>query len=103
MMTCIHVPLIVTDDRPVLTQLLQLQTRDKKPIRLLQDIVPYYGTFGTCLLDDENGVKMRIIESNHKSVEDKTTAIFTKFIEGKIVFLSQTCIHVHVVTPVACS
>ena len=82
-----HVPLIVIDDRPVLTQLLQLQTRDRKPIRLLQDIVPHYGTFGTCLLDDENGVKMHIIESNHRSVEGKTTAIFTKFIEGEIVYM----------------
>ena len=80
-----HVPLIVIDDRPVLTQLLQLQTRDRKRIRLLQDIVPHYATFGTCLLNDENGVKMHIIESNHRSVEEKTTAIFTKFIEGEIV------------------
>lgn len=89
-----HVPLIVTDDRPVLTQLLQLQTRDRKPIRLLQDIAPHYAKFGTCLLDDEEGVKMSIIESDHSSVEKRTTAIFTKFIEGEIVLLSQTCIHV---------
>ena len=78
-----HVLLFITDDRPGLTQLQHLQTGDKKPIRLLQDIEPRYIAFGTCLLADENGVKMSTIKSDHKSVEEKTTAIFSQFLRGE--------------------
>lgn len=98
MLTCptvcdnMHVPLIITDDRPGLTQLQHLQTGDKKPIRLLQDIEPRYAVFGTCLLADENGVKMSTIKSDHNSVEERTTAIFSQFLRGEILWLSQTCI-----------
>lgn len=80
------------DDRPGLTQLQQLHTRKGKPVRLLQDIAPRYAAFGTCLLADENGVKMSAINNDHRSVEEKTTAIFTKFLEGEITLLYRTCI-----------
>lgn len=79
-----YVLLIIIGDRPGLTQLQHLQTRDREPIRLLQDIVPRYGAFGTCLLADENGIKMTAIESDYRSAEEKTNAIFTKFLEGEL-------------------
>lgn len=86
-----HMPSGITDDRPGLTQLQQLQTRGGKPIRLLEGIVPRYGVYGTCLLADDDGVKMSIIKHNHKSDDEITTAIFEKFLQGEIVFLSPTC------------
>ena len=74
------------DDRPGLTQLQQLQSRDGKPIKLLQVIGPHYSTFGTCLLADEDGTKMATIKSDHRTVEEKTREIFTKWLLGKIFF-----------------
>lgn len=81
-------PSIITDDRPGLTLLQQLPTRGKEPIRLLEGIVPQYTAYGLCLLADDDGVKMRMIELNHKSADEIMTAIFEKFLQGKIVFSS---------------
>ena len=71
------------DDRPGLTELPQFQTRDGKHINLLQSIAPHSDDFGTCLLADDNGVKMAALKTDHRSVEQVTRHIFIEWLVGK--------------------
>lgn len=63
------------DDRPGLTELSQFQTRHGKLINLIQNIGPHADKFGTCLLVDNDGVKMTTLRTDHRSVEQVTTDI----------------------------
>ena len=71
------------DDRPGMTELPQIQTRDGKHINLLQSIGPHADKFGTCLLVDYDGVKMSTLKTDHRSVEQVTRQIFIEWLQGK--------------------
>ena len=66
--------------------LLKLKTTkgaDGKPLKIVQKIAAHdYTTFGMCLLQDENGEEVALIEKNHisKGAESVTQAILQKWL-----------------------
>ena len=56
---------------------------DGKPLKIVQKIAAHdYTTFGMCLLQDENGEEVALIEKNHinKGAESVTQAILQKWL-----------------------
>ena len=51
-------------------------------MNLLQQIGPKCDLFGTCLLEDEHGVKMGTIRADTHSVEGKMRDIITTWLQG---------------------
>ena len=68
-------------------QLLEFTTKDGDSINILQNIGDKYQSFGICLLDDKQGAKLGAIQSDHRTIESKLTDIFTKWLQGKYMYL----------------
>ena len=52
---------------PTLLKLKTMKGADGKPLKIVQKIAAHdYTTFGMCLLQDENGEEVDIIEKDHK-------------------------------------
>ena len=74
---------IHADAVPTLLKLTTMKGADGKPLRIVQTIAAqHYVTFGMCLLQDENGVVVDLIERNHisKGAEGVTRAIIQKWL-----------------------
>ena len=70
------------DDQPGLTQLQSFTTKNGKSINLMEVIGVQYESFGTCLLDDDLGVKVGAIKADLRSVDGIMREIFTKWLRG---------------------
>ena len=57
--------------RPTLPELLRLTCADEKKINIAKQIGDEYKTFGTLLLNDDNGKKVTSMESRHQSDPSK--------------------------------
>ena len=54
---------------------------DGKPLKIVQKIAAHdYTTFGMCLLQDENGEEVDIIEKDHNGAESVTKEILKKWL-----------------------
>ena len=72
-----------TDATPTLLKLKTMRGADGKPLKIIQTIAAGdYITFGMCLLQDENGMEIELIEKDHKQdgVESVTQAILKKWL-----------------------
>ena len=68
---------------PTLLKLKTMKGADGKPLKIVQRIASHdYTTFGMCLLQDENGEEVALIEKNHinKGAESVTQAILQKWL-----------------------
>ena len=67
---------------PTLLKLKTMKGADGKPLKIVQTIAAHdYTTFGMCLLQDENGEEVDLIEKNHgRRAEYVTRAIIQKWL-----------------------
>ena len=68
---------------PTLLKLKTMKGADGKPLKIVQKIAAHdYTTFGMCLLQDENGEEVDLIEKDHinKGSESVTQAILQKWL-----------------------
>ena len=86
-----ELPLI--GDKPTLLQLVNMKWVDGKPLNIIGQIAANYYTFGMNLLQDENGVKVDVIEADHKGAEAITRAILKKWLSDG----GPTCTYQHLV------
>ena len=69
---------------------------DEKPLKIVQKIAAHdYTTFGMCLLQDENGEEVALIEKDHlsKGAESVTQAILQKWLTSD----APTCTYQHLI------
>ena len=81
---------------PTLLQLKTMKGADGKPMKIVQKIAARdYTTFGMCLLQDENGEEVDLIEKDHisKGAENVTKAILQKWLTSD----SPTCTYQHLI------
>ena len=72
-----------TGTGPTVLKIKTMKGADGKPLNIVQKIAAGdYMTFGMCLLQDENGHEVELIERNHshKGVERVTLAIIIKWL-----------------------
>ena len=70
-------------DKPKLTELQQFTKSDGSVVNILKRIAAAdYSDFGTCLLRDDDGSKMAIIQKNQNSVEDRVRQIVVHWLAG---------------------
>ena len=68
---------------PTLLKLKTMKGADGKPLKIVQKIAAHdYTTFGMCLLQDENGEEVALIEKDHiiRGAESVTQAILQKWL-----------------------
>ena len=68
---------------PTLLKLKTMKGADGKPLKIVQTIAAHdYTTFGMCLLQDENGEEVALIEKDHisKGAASVTEAILQKWL-----------------------
>ena len=65
------------------------KTNDGRTINIVTRIGSKYQDFGICLLDDNDGGKMAIID-DHRNSETKLNTIIKKWLAGKCVILHTT-------------
>ena len=85
-----------TDPTPTLLKLKTMRGADGKPLKIIQAIAAGdYITFGMCLLQDENGMEIELIEKDHKQdgVESVTQAILKKWLTCG----APTCTYQHLI------
>ena len=73
----------VGSDTPTLLKLMKMKGADGKPLKIVQKIAAHdYTTFGMCLLQDENGEEVALIEKDHiiRGAESVTQAILQKWL-----------------------
>ena len=73
----------VGSDTPTLLKLKTMKGADGKPLKIVQKIAAHdYTTFGMCLLQDENGEEVDLIEKDHisKGAESVTKEILKKWL-----------------------
>ena len=73
----------VGSDTPTLLKLKKMKGADGKPLKIVQKIAAHdYTTFGMCLLQDENGEVVALIEKDHiiRGAESVTQAILQKWL-----------------------
>ena len=51
-------------------------------MNIFHEIAAHYSPFGICLLNDEDGSKIDVIEANYPKVEKRAEAIFKQWHEG---------------------
>ena len=87
--------LSITGDTPTLLNLCNLKNRDGKSLNVIERIAAQYSTFGIHLLQDDNGVKVNLIERDHRfdGTEAITSAIIKKWIDGG----GSTCTYKHLI------
>ena len=61
--------------RPTLPELLRFTCADERKINIAKQIGDEYKTFGTLLLKDDNGKKVRSMESKHQNDPPKINAL----------------------------
>ena len=69
--------------RPSLLKLKTIKGADGKPLKIVQTIAAHdYTTFGMCLLQDENGEDVALIEKDHiiRGAKSVTEAILQKWL-----------------------
>ena len=72
-------------DTPTLPKLMTMKGADGKPLNIIQVIsTKDYQLFGMCLLEDENGTAVDLIERDHvhSGVESITRAILKQWLES---------------------
>ena len=70
---------------PTLLKLKTMKGADGRPLKIVQTIASHdYTTFGMCLLQDENGQEVDLIEKDNmgKGAESVTRAIIQKWLEN---------------------
>ena len=71
-------------DRPTLPELLKFTCADQKTINIAKEIGDEYKCFGTLLLEDETGQKVKSMESKHHFDPSKiNTLILEEWLAGK--------------------
>ena len=78
---CLYI--LATGTGPTVLEIKTMKGADGKPLNIVQKIAAGdYMTFGMCLLQDENGHEVELIEKNYKQdgVERVTQAILTKWL-----------------------
>ena len=78
---CLYI--LATGTGPTVLKIKTMKGADGKPLNIVQKIAAGdYMTFGMCLLQDENGHEVELIERNHshKGVERVTLAIIIKWL-----------------------
>lgn len=69
------------EKKPTLRQLNHLERMDgKSPVKIIESIGGKYDELCTHLLDDDDGNIMDTIKQDHPNMEDRTRAIFTKWL-----------------------
>ena len=84
----------VGSDIPTLLKLKTMKGADGKPLKIVQKIAAHdYTTFGMCLLQDENGEEVALIEKDHiiRGAESVTLAILQKWLTRD----TPTCTYQH--------
>ena len=70
--------------KPTLPELLRFSLADEKRINIAKEIGDEYKCFGTLLLEDETGQKVKNMESKHHSDPSKiNTLILEEWLNGK--------------------
>ena len=70
--------------KPTLPELLRFSLADEKRINIAKEIGDEYKCFGTLLLEDETGEKVKNMESEHHSDPSKiNTLILEEWLNGK--------------------
>ena len=75
---------------PTLLKLKTLKEADGKPLKIVQTIAAHdYTTFGMCLLQDENGEEVALIEKDHtiKGAASVAEAILQKWLTSDAPFI----------------
>ena len=83
LMSRVLVYILATGTGPTVLKIKTMKGADGKPLNIVQKIAAGdYMTFGMCLLQDENGHEVELIEKNYKQdgVERVTLAILTKWL-----------------------
>ena len=77
--------LVILADRPRLQDLQSFGTSDGKRIDMAEQIGPIGSKFGTCLLDDDDGVLFKNIESSkaHAGITGILNEVFYQFLAGR--------------------
>lgn len=77
--------LLFLADRPRLQELQSFGTSDGKKIDMAEHIAPIGSKFGTCLLDDDDGVLFKNIESSksHAGITGILNEVFYQFLAGR--------------------
>ena len=81
--TCEFCTFFCTDATPTLLKLKTMEGPDGKPLKIIETVASGdYMTFGMCLLQDENGDDVELIEKNHtqKGAEGVTQTIIKTWV-----------------------
>lgn len=73
--------LIGATERPTLTDLIHLTTREGKDIRIIEESAKSYRPIGTILLDDERGNKVDTIVDDTRGKAETITEIYKKWMK----------------------
>ena len=74
-------PVVSLDARPTMPELQTFATKDRN-VDLIEFIGIQYDSFGTCLLVDNHGLRMKAIKTDHPSVTNTMREIFITWLQG---------------------
>lgn len=83
----IHLSFFWADDNPTVMGLQQFKTKDGKTVNLYNHIAPKLDTFGTCILDDDAGNKMSIINDENTKVDKKVNSVIKDWLLGECILV----------------